>query len=187
MIRTLSRLSLLSFIELSCGNNEVLRENKEETTEDLKNAAGELMYTYQGIVNPSGLETLLMDKEERLKIQCKLSLCKVLKIMIGINAYDEVGDILGGMGFRETDPDMMTKRIDRMKAEAEYLKHRLDDNRKETKKRTPDDIRASFDKEIAFLMTYFKMNIDVNIVSAGVYANMLHQADVEIKRKIARK
>lgn len=187
MIRTLSRLSLLSFIELSCGNNEVLREHKEETTEDLKKVAGELLYTYQGIANPSGLETLLMDKEERLKIQCKLSLCEVLKIMIGINAHGEVSGILSVMGYRETEPGMMIKRIDRMKAEAEYLKHRLDDNVKETKKRTPDDIRASFDKEIAFLMTYFKMNIDVNIVTAGVYANMLRQADVEIKRKMARK
>lgn len=187
MIRTLSRLSLLSFIELSCGNNEVLREHKKESTEDLKKVASELLYTYQGIVNPSGLETLLMDKEERLKIQYKLSLCKILKIMIGINAYDEVSGTLNMMGFGETEPDMMLKRIDRIKAEAEYLKHRLDDNVKDTKKRTPDDIRASFDKEIAFLMTYYKMNIDVNIVSAGVYANMLRQADIEIKRRLTRK
>ena len=27
-------------------------------------------------------------------------------------------------------------------------------------------------------MTYFKMNIDTRIITAGVYANMVHQADV---------
>ncbi len=187
MITTLSRLSLSSFIEMVCGNNDVLRECIDEKGEELKKVAGELVYTYHGIVNPSGLETMLMDKEERLKIQYRLSLCKVLRIMIGINAYDEVAWIFGLLGFKESEPGDMLKRIDRVNAEAEYLKHRLDDNVKETKKRTPDEIRASFDKEIAFLMTYFKMNIDVNIVSAGVYANMLHQADMEIKRKISRK
>lgn len=187
MIRTLSKLTLSAFIDLSCGNNEVLRESPEEKSDDIKRVARELFYAYHGIVNPSGLETLLLDKEERLKIQYKLSLCKVLKILIGINAYDEVIDVLRGMGLGEKEPGAIEKRIDRMEAEAKYLKHRLDDGRKEVRKRTPDDIRASFDKEIAFLMTYYKMNIDTHIVSAGVYANMFRQADAEIKRKIARK
>lgn len=187
MIRTLSKLTLSAFIDLSCGNNEVLRESPEEKSDDLKTVARELFYAYHGIVNPSGLETLLMDKEERLKVQYRLSLCKVLKILMGINAYDDVIGVLSGMGFSESEPGAIEKRIDRMEAEAKYLKHRLDDGAKEVRKRTPDDIRASFDKEIAFLMTYYKMNIDTNIVSAGVYANMLHQADVEIKRKVARK
>lgn len=187
MITSLSRLKLSSFIDMVCGNNDVLRESVEEKGEDLKKVAGELVYTYQGIVNPSGLETMLMDKEERLKIRYRLSLCKVLKIMVGINAHDEVAEILGSLGFMEKEPGTMVKRIDRMKAEAEYLQHRFDGNTRETKKKTPDEIRASFDREIAFLMTYFKMNIDMNVVSAGVYANMLHQADMEIKRKISRK
>ncbi len=187
MITSLSRLSLLSFIELSCGNNEILREHKEESIEDLRSTASELLYKYQGIINPSGLETLLMDKEERLKVQYRLSICKVLRIMIGIGAHDEVNKVLKGMGYNETEPGMMIKRIDRMNAEAEYLKHRIDDNVQEIKKRTADEVRASFDKEIAFLMTYFKMNIDVNIISAGVYANMLRQADFEIKQKMVRK
>ena len=67
------------------------------------------------------------------------------------------------------------------------MKKRIDDNsQKSGKKNTPDDVRASFDREIAFLMTYFKMNIDTRNITAGVYANMVHQADVEIKRKLNR-
>lgn len=187
MITTLSKMKLSDFIELLCGNSYVLKDSENDKDEDIMKMANELIYIYQGIVNPSGLETILLEKEERLKIQYKLSMCKVLKILIGISAWDEVGGILKSLGYNDNSKQDIVKRIDRMKAEAEYLKHRLDDNRKETKKRTPDEIRASFDKEIAFLMTYFKMNIDVNIVSAGVYANMLRQADIEIKRKIARK
>ena len=187
MITTLSKMKLSDFIELLCGNSYVLKDSENDKDEDIMKMANELIYTYQGIVNPSGLETILLEKEERLKIQYKLSICKVLKILTGISAWEEVGCILTSLGYKEKSKQDIVKRIDRMKAEAEYLKHRLDDNTKDTKKRTPDEVRASFDKEIAFLMTYFKMNIDVNIVSAGVYANMLHRADVEIKRKIARK
>ena len=50
----------------------------------------------------------------------------------------------------------------------------------EEKKATPEQIRSSFDTEIAFLMTYFKMNIDSRIINAAVYANIVHQADVDI-------
>lgn len=51
---------------------------------------------------------------------------------------------------------------------------------------TPEQIRSSFDTEIAFLMTYFKMNIDPNTINAAVYANIVHQAYVEIAIKKAR-
>ena len=45
---------------------------------------------------------------------------------------------------------------------------------------TPEQIRSSFDAEIAFLMTFFKMSIDSRVINAAVYANIVHQADVEI-------
>ena len=54
------------------------------------------------------------------------------------------------------------------------------------KKATPEQIRSSFDAEIAFLMTFFKMNIDVRNINAAVYANIVHQADVEISMKKKR-
>ena len=45
---------------------------------------------------------------------------------------------------------------------------------------SPEQIRSSFDAEIAFLMTFFKMSIDSRVINAAVYANIVHQADVEI-------
>ena len=46
--------------------------------------------------------------------------------------------------------------------------------------RSTEQIRSSFDAEIAFLMTFFKMSIDSRVINAAVYANIVHQADVEI-------
>ena len=48
-------------------------------------------------------------------------------------------------------------------------------------------MRESYDAEIAFIMTYYKMNIDVNVVSAGIYANMVRQAEREIKHRMMKR
>ena len=42
-------------------------------------------------------------------------------------------------------------------------------------------IRASFDSEIAFVMTYFKMQIDIHTINAAVYANIVQRANTEIR------
>ena len=76
MITTLSKMKLSDFIELLCGNSYVLKDSENDKDEDIMKMANELIYTYQGIVNPSGLETILLEKEERLKIQYKLSICR---------------------------------------------------------------------------------------------------------------
>lgn len=187
MITTLSRLPLNSFIELVCGNCSVLRESENECETELKKAASDLIYAYRCIVNPSGMETALMDMGDILKVKSKIQLCKILQALLSIQAFEDVKGILAELGYNENTAENMRIRIERMLAEAEYMKHRLKNDSPKTKPQTVEEKRASFDTEIAFLMTYFKMSIDTRIVTAGVYANMLRQADVEIKRKLNRK
>lgn len=186
MITTLSRLSMFDFIELLCGNREVLMEEGDNHSM-LENVASELIYQYQSIVNPSGIESAILEKEEKIKIKYRITIAKILKALISINAVDDVVGLLSEMGITGIEREKIPSRIDRMIAEAEYMRKRIEDTfSADRKKNTPDDVRASFDREIAFLMTYFKMNIDTRIITAGVYANMVHQADVEIKRKLHR-
>jgi len=81
------------------------------------------------------------------------------------------------------DNEQLKSKLDYMLHIAIFEQKRNEERRVEEhseKKATPEQIRSSFDSEIAFLMTYFKMNIDVHAVSAAVYANIVHQADVEI-------
>lgn len=186
MITTLSRLNMCDFIELLCGNNQVLLEDGDNDSM-LENVASELIYQYQCIVNPSGIESALLEKEEKIKIKYRITIAKILKALMSIDAVEDVIELLKEMGYSVNEREKISSKIDRMIAEAEYMKKRIDDNsQKSGKKNTPDDVRASFDREIAFLMTYFKMNIDTRNITAGVYANMVHQADVEIKRKLHR-
>ena len=74
-------------------------------------------------------------------------------------------------------------KIDNMLRSAIFEQKRNEERRKEEgedKRATPEQIRSSFDTEIAFLMTYFKMNIDSRIINAAVYANIVHQAEIDI-------
>ena len=176
---------MYDFIELLCGNNQVLLEDGDNDSM-LENVASELIYQYQCIVNPSGIESALLEKEEKIKIKYRITIAKILKALMSIDAVEDVIELLKEMGYSVNEREKISSKIDRMIAEAEYMKKRIDDNSHTSGKKNTTDVRASFDREIAFLMTYFKMNIDTRNITAGVYANMVHQADVEIKRKLNR-
>lgn len=189
MTDTLSRLPLCDFIEMVCGNRKVLLEEGEEEGPELDRVAADLLYSYQCIVNPSGTEAALMDKEERVKLKCRMTVAKIMNALLSLNADDDVATLLSEMGYKERGHKEMQERVGRILAEVRYLQKRIDDSGAGTGtvRRSPDEVRNSFDREIAFLMTYFKMNIDPRTTTAGIYANMLHQADVEIKGRLRRR
>lgn len=152
MITTLSRLSMGDFIELLCGNNQVLLEDGDNDSM-LENVASELIYQYQCIVNPSGIESALLEKEEKIKIKYRITIAKILKALMSIDAIEDVIELLKEMGYYINERDRISSKIDRMIAEAEYMKKRIDDNSHTSGKKNTTDVRASFDREIAFLMT----------------------------------
>ena len=67
------------------------------------------------------------------------------------------------------------------------MQKKHNDRLKNNQNSKPQNIRESYDAEIAFIMTYYKMNIDVNVVSAGIYANMVRQAEREIKHRMMKR
>ena len=189
MTDTLSRLPLCDFIEMVCGNRKVLLEEGEKEGPELDRVAADLLYSYQCIVNPSGTEAALMDKEERVKLKCRMTVAKIMNALLSLNADDDVATLLSEMGYKERGHKEMQERVGRILAEVRYLQKRIDDSSEGSGnvRRTPDEVRNSFDREIAFLMTYFRMNIDPRTTTAGIYANMLRQADVEIKGRLRRR
>lgn len=193
MIERLNQISLNDFIEISCGNYHCLISPEESLSdEQLKERASKFIIDYRSIVNPAGMKALIMDKEDLVKEQSKLLLLKVCKNLIAVDSYDQVRGIFQFMkvDICNLDDNQVKEKLEYMLRTATFEhkrneERRLEENR-ESKKSTPEEIRASFDSEIAFLMTFFKMSIDLNNTNAAVYANIVHQADVEIsvrKRK----
>lgn len=186
MIERLNQISLNDFIELSCGNyNCLLFDGEAATEEELKERATKLIVNYRNIVNPSGMKAMLLDKEDIVKERAKLLSLRICQTLVSINCYDDVREILllFGVDARGMNDELVKNKLENLLHTAIFEQKRNKERRQEDNKgdkATPEQIRSSFDSEIAFLMTYFKMNIDSRIINAAVYANIVHQADVDI-------
>lgn len=186
MIERLNQISLSDFIDISCGEYLcLLSENESKSEEELKERAQKLIIDYRNITNSSGVKALILDKEDIMKERTRLLLLRICQTLIAVCSFDEVREVLMQMevNVHNMDNEQLKSKLDYMLHIAIFEQKRNEERRIEEhseKKATPEQIRSSFDSEIAFLMTYFKMNIDAHAVSAAVYANIVHQADVEI-------
>lgn len=191
MIERLNQLPLSAFIDLSCGDNKVLlAPNEQVDDESINERASQLIIRYKSTVNPSGIKALLSEREEATKENAMILLLRICQILLSLNCYDEVREILALIPL-----DAKTISDEQVKAKVEerirytlFQQKRNNQRRSEERKEapTPEQIRSAFYSEIAFMMTYFKMNIDLNQTNAAVYANIVHQADVDIRMKLTR-
>lgn len=186
MIERLNQITLSDFIELSCGNYACLLSDCKSMSEStLKEIASKLLVEYRSIVNPSNMKAMVMDKEDMLKERAKLLSLRICLALVSLGFYDDVRQVLGQLNVdtRNMSDEQVISKIDYLLHSAIFEQKRNEERRSEEhkgSKATPEQIRSSFDAEIAFLMTFFKMSIDSRVISAAVYANIVHQADVEI-------
>ncbi|WP_300701006.1 hypothetical protein [Bacteroides sp.] len=184
----LNELSLAQFIELVCGDYSVLLADGETTDKMLlEENASELLVSYRCITDNANFKAQLMEKEECVKSKAKILILRLCSNLIAYKSYNDVLTLLESLdedvlGLSDND---INEKVDEMLRTALFEAHRSElVKEKEVKVvRSPDEIRASFDTEIAFVMTHFKMSIDINTINAAVYANMLHQAEIQLKPK----
>lgn len=156
----------------------------------LKEMASKLIIEYRSIVNPSGMQAMIMDKEDMVKERAKLLSLRICQTLVSLGFYDDVRQVLDQLNVdtRNMSDEQVISKIDYLLHSAIFEQKRNEQKRNEERrseehkgsKATPEQIRSSFDAEIAFLMTFFKMSIDSRVINAAVYANIVHQADVEI-------
>ena len=185
MIERLNQITLSDFIELSCGNYACLLSDREFVSEStLKEIASKLLIEYRSIVNPSNMKAMVMDKEDMLKERAKLLSLRICQTLVSLGFYDDVRQVLEQLNVdsRNMSDEQVTSKIDYLLHSAIFEQKRNEERRSEEHKgnKVTEQIRSSFDAEIAFLMTFFKMSIDSRVINAAVYANIVHQADVEI-------
>lgn len=191
MLERLNQIALCDFIELLCGDYSVLVPSGDTVdNETLNSIASKLISQYQSIVNPLGMQAMVEEYEDRSKEKMNILLLRVCQTLLSLNAYEDVRNILA-----DIDYDCLTLTEEQIKLKTEGLvraalfeQKRNDELRQKEeckhKKSAPEQIRASFDAEIAFMMMYFKMPIDIHTTNAAVYANIVHQADVDIRNKL---
>lgn len=189
MKKELSIISLHDFIEVAAGNFSVLVEDGEHASEkELKSAASDVIYNYRCIVSPSSVRSELYDNEEILKMKSRMVLVRILKALNSIGDVESVRNFLEEMSERVSEGCDVESKLDMLYSESRFRINRIYDCMNAgTEKSAPVNIRESFDAEIAFVNSYYRMCVDPYVVSAGVFANMVRRADVEIQSRKNRR
>lgn len=133
------------------------------------------------ITDPVGSRSAIYHHGNRLKNKAKILLFQICINLLVMHAYDEVMEILKGYGYAGLTKANVESKVKSLLNSAKYEGKRIEDSKYDFSKISESEIRAYFNKEIAFLMTFFKMPLDVKNMSASVYANIVYRACEQIK------
>lgn len=176
-MKTLSQISIADFVDILCGDYSSLEMDKLSWDEQMEAVRG-LINQYRAIADPTGTEALVQENVALVMAEGKVRLARLLRVLLDMDAADDVRELLREYG-ADGGTDLRGA-VDRLQRQAELDIKRLRAAEQEKPAQEPD-YRTSYDSEFAFVMTHFRMTFDPRTLSAAVYANMLHRADMEMK------
>lgn len=182
MIERLDELTMKQFIDMNCGKLDVLGSGSPF---ELAVKREQLLVEYRAIVDNPGLMAMVTSHEFEIKAKGRVVLYKICRNLIDIKAYDEVRSILDIYGIHGEDNEKIGTQISSLLKRSEFEYKRILEH-KDTEIAEPiseKSIRDGYAAEIASIMAYYKMPLDINNVSASVYAHLVAQANMEIRRK----
>lgn len=185
----LDRLTMSEFIDMAAGDRNVLLKEGESVDEDALIALSSKLYIeYNEIANPSGLEIALIESEDRLTADAKTGFLLICQTLCGMKAFQSVRNLMKIYGkdvSSLSDSQLITK-IESLLRELEFIKKRREKEGKDNTAMTPKDIRASYNRELAVLISHYRMMIDVRCISAEVYANLVARAGMELRQSVTK-
>lgn len=188
MKERLEQLTVARFVDLLCGETDVLVPKHEFVSERKKaEIARNIMIEYRQIADPAGLRRYLSDSEDMIKARNTVFLFELCHRLVLIHEFERVREILheyglnaGGMDDRRLEAEVVSRleraRLDVVRMEEVGRDHHGADN---------DEIRRHFDEQTAALMAYFKFQIDPVSMGAAIYAHLVARYDRELKARLA--
>lgn len=189
MKEKLSDLTLAEFIDMECGDLNVLKEKHEIVTpEMLAKRRSELSHEFQSIASPSSFKSMLIDRDRKGKMRVKAMFFGVLKSLIKIDGFSDVRDLLTkyGVDCRDRDDAWIEREVITQLNSVTFELKRMGVEIKEEGQSTPDEIRRRYEGMVADLMIANKMSIDIDSIRASVFASMIHKAN-EIAKELNAK
>ena len=187
MKERLNELTLAQFIDLVCGDRKVLLDDGDCEEQDvLQQKASEFISSYRLITDSAGMKSDLLEKEEAIKDKAKILFFRICHTLIAYKSYADIRELLHLIDLDADDiaDEQLAVFIEEQARYAIFEQHRNEEMRSDTRevmaKRSEEDIRAGFDSEIAFVMSHFKMHIDMHQINAAVYANIVNQVNADI-------
>ena len=186
-MKTLSNLKMSEFIDIYCGKESLILEQGEHVSEpEMKAYIARLMYDYKMIVNPVAMKSIISEQKQLLLQTARIYILKICSTLIQLNNVDKAREVLSEIGWHAGNFDektlsgKVTSELRRLEFSVKRITEEQTEEEKKNIQYSEREIRETFDKEQASLMTYFKMNISMESITAAVYANMLAQAEREI-------
>lgn len=177
----LDEIPMSRFIDMMCGDLHALGEAPEDV---LEAAARKLRMAYYAVTNAREARAHVSTGDRSLRLRMRLFCLGQAEWMARAGDTDNAGKVMKALGDNATGADVGA-RIAALRRETEFMLARMErDGKTGEKARGAEEIRAGFTKERAFLMTYHKMYIDINVMTAGEYAHILAMTDREINARM---
>lgn len=178
----LAQLTAAEFIELVCGNKDVLLGKHEVPNfYKLTIAMRNIVMEYRGIADPGGNASYLQHVETLIKARISVAVFSMCQNLVFLNQYDKAREILIAAGLPADG--WSAKRM----ASAIHIqlqkKKRVFDEIEENEDIVEDkeNIRNAFDGMIAAMMAQFKFQIDIGTMMAPVFAHLVARYHAEMK------
>lgn len=185
MVR-LDELSLAQFVSVACGEYDVLDAvaGVRLTDKERMKIARSLVEEYSRVTDPAGYKSNVLEKEDESRLRATVFMFGLLGVcLLSEDSDADVRDVLvhdlGRSRASKLEGEALRAYVTKEKRSAEFRLERMNADRgtpPASGEGVGEDIRRGFDSEIAFVMAYFKMGIDVAVIRASVYANLVRQA-----------
>lgn len=187
MIEKLEQLTVEQFVDLICGNKNVLLGKHEVSgAAKLTEATRNIVLEYRMISDDAGAKAYLSNAEELVKAKIEVTIYTICCNLVKLGEHERVREVMIECGI-----NAKTMTDQRVTAE---VKSRLERARNSVKKIEKEaesdnvslgDIRREFDAQTAQLTAYYKFQIDTATMKATVYAHLVARYNREIKAQLA--
>lgn len=178
----LEQLTIAQFIDLACGDLNVLRDKRElPDTSKLARVMRDIVMEYETIANEPGVRTYISSSEDLAKSRMSLTIFTICDTLCKLMRFADVRSILNEYGLNAGSMDderlvaEVQSRISRTKREISELEE------EGSKEEEVADIRRNFDEQTAAMMSHFKFQIDIRKLRATEYAFLVARFSRDVK------
>lgn len=186
----LSDLTFAEFIDLECGDLNVLKESHHEVVpqERLLETRVNLSNEFQSIASPASFKSMVIGREKKAKMRVKALFFGAVNTLAEMYAYDEVRALMTAYGTdcSKYDDEQLAAEVKQQLNMVSFDLKRMGVEAKPEETTSPDEIRKCYESMVADMMIINKMSIDIYTIRASVFASMVFKVNEMVKSMNAK-
>lgn len=180
----LDQLTLSQFIDLVCGNTDVLREGREllnphKTAIAMRN----IVIEYRSIADPGNGAAYLKHIDDIIKDRLNVVIFSMCQNLVLLKQYGRAREVLIAYGLPADSwkDARVESEIHVRLQKSKRVKQELDDAASEDIAKEQENIRDAFNAMIATMIAHFKFQIEPTTMMAPVFAHLVARHNREVK------